>query len=116
MRQIPLPEALARLIESYVVEFRTDQPHAFLLDSAERRALSAASLAAILHRAAAQLSDEAMRSLSSRSKQTVTPHDLRHTSAVVRLKLDTTARYTRVALKTLGAVKSPLSQLRPPPA
>lgn len=31
-------------------------------------------------------------------------------------KLDTTARYTRVALKTLGAVKSPLSQLRPPPA
>lgn len=86
MRQIPLPEALARLIESYVVEFRTDQPHAFLLDSAERRALSAASLAAILHRAAAQLSDEAMRSLSSRSKQTVTPHDLRHTSAVVRLK------------------------------
>jgi site-specific recombinase XerD len=31
-------------------------------------------------------------------------------------KLDTTARYTRVAIKTLGAVKSPLSLLRPPPA
>lgn len=31
-------------------------------------------------------------------------------------KLDTTARYTRVALKTLGSVQSPLSQLRPPPA
>jgi site-specific recombinase XerD len=31
-------------------------------------------------------------------------------------KLDTTARYTRVALKTLGAVKSPLTHLRPPPA
>jgi integrase/recombinase XerD len=31
-------------------------------------------------------------------------------------KLDTTARYTRVALKTLGAVKSPLAHLRPPPA
>lgn len=31
-------------------------------------------------------------------------------------KLDTTARYTRVAIKTLGAVQSPLSQLRPPPA
>jgi site-specific recombinase XerD len=31
-------------------------------------------------------------------------------------KLDTTARYTRVALKTLGAVKSPLSHLKPPPA
>ena len=30
-------------------------------------------------------------------------------------KLDTTARYTRVALKTLGAVKSPLTHLRPPP-
>jgi integrase/recombinase XerD len=30
-------------------------------------------------------------------------------------KLDTTALYTRVALKTLGAVKSPLSHLRPPP-
>jgi integrase/recombinase XerD len=29
-------------------------------------------------------------------------------------KLDTTARYTRVAIKTLGAVKSPLSLLRPP--
>jgi integrase/recombinase XerD len=31
-------------------------------------------------------------------------------------KLDTTALYTRVALKTLGAVKSPLDHLRPPPA
>jgi site-specific recombinase XerD len=31
-------------------------------------------------------------------------------------KLDTTARYTRVALKTLGSVKSPLTHLRPPPA
>jgi integrase/recombinase XerD len=31
-------------------------------------------------------------------------------------KLDTTARYTRVAIKTLGSVKSPLSLLRPPPA
>jgi integrase/recombinase XerD len=30
-------------------------------------------------------------------------------------KLDTTALYTRVALKTLGAVKSPLAHLRPPP-
>ena len=30
-------------------------------------------------------------------------------------KLDTTARYTRVALKTLGAVQSPLSHLRAPP-
>ena len=30
-------------------------------------------------------------------------------------KLDTTARYTRVAIKTLGSVKSPLSLLRPPP-
>ena len=31
-------------------------------------------------------------------------------------KLDTTALYTPVALKTLGAVKSPLAHLRPPPA
>lgn len=31
-------------------------------------------------------------------------------------KLDTTARYTRVAIKALGAVKSPLSHLRPPTA
>jgi integrase/recombinase XerD len=30
-------------------------------------------------------------------------------------KLDTTARYTRVALKTLGAVKSPVDHLKPPP-
>ena len=30
-------------------------------------------------------------------------------------KLDTTALYTRVALKTLGEVKSPLAHLRPPP-
>jgi site-specific recombinase XerD len=31
-------------------------------------------------------------------------------------KLDTTALYTRVALKTLGQVKSPLSHLKAPPA
>ncbi len=30
-------------------------------------------------------------------------------------KLDTTAIYTRVALKTLGQVKSPLARLKPPP-
>lgn len=29
-------------------------------------------------------------------------------------KLDTTARYTRVAIKTLGSVESPFSHLRPP--
>ena len=29
-------------------------------------------------------------------------------------KLDTTARYTRVAIKTLGAVQSPLTHLRSP--
>ena len=31
-------------------------------------------------------------------------------------KLDTTAIYTRVAFKTLGAVKSPLAHLKAPPA
>jgi site-specific recombinase XerD len=31
-------------------------------------------------------------------------------------KLDTTARYTRVAIKTLGDVRSPLALLKPPPA
>jgi site-specific recombinase XerD len=30
-------------------------------------------------------------------------------------KLDTTALYTRVALKTLGEVQSPLALLKPPP-
>jgi len=30
-------------------------------------------------------------------------------------KLDTTALYTRVALKTLGAVQSPVAHLKPPP-
>lgn len=61
----------------------------------------------------------------------VSLHTLRHTFAThllerktdVRViqvllghkKLDTTARYTRVALKTLGAVTSPLTLLRPPP-
>lgn len=62
----------------------------------------------------------------------VSMHTLRHSFATHQLerktdvrviqallghkKLDTTARYTRVAIKTLGAVKSPLSLLRPPPA
>jgi site-specific recombinase XerD len=31
-------------------------------------------------------------------------------------KLHSTAIYTRVALKALGAVKSPLAHLKPPPA
>ena len=70
--------------------------------------------------------------LAARIDKRVSMHTLRHSFATHLLeqkvdirviqvllghkKLDTTALYTRVALKTLGEVKSPLAHLRPPPA
>jgi site-specific recombinase XerD len=75
--------------------------------------------------------DRACKAAAATAKR-VSMHTLRHSFATHLLerrtdirviqvllghkKLDTTARYTRVALKTLGSVKSPLAHLRPPPA
>lgn len=85
-RQLPLSEELAELIDLYVVNFRGDRDHGLLFSSAEGAPLAVTSLASAIHSAASCLTSSAKQALIARGQKSVTPHDLRHTSAVVRLQ------------------------------
>lgn len=86
IRQLPLPEELAKLIELYIIQYRGDAPHRFLFNSQESAPWAASSLALAINTASRQLSEAALDALAARQKIRITPHDLRHTSAVVRLQ------------------------------
>lgn len=86
VRQLPVSTEIASLIDAYVANWRGDRAHGLLFGSAEGRPLAVSSLALVLHRAGAQLTLTAQTPLAARGQRSVRPHDLRHTSAVVRLQ------------------------------
>lgn len=86
LRQVPLPRDLAQLLERYIGSFRGDPSHAFLFNSQEGAPLSYSSLLLLLRVVSERLAPEAKDALANRDRGWVTPHDLRHTSAVVRLQ------------------------------
>lgn len=86
IRQLPLSKELAELIDLYVVNFRGDCDHGMLFSSAEGTPLAVTSLASAIHVAASRLTPSTKEALIARGQKSVTPHDLRHTSAVVRLQ------------------------------
>lgn len=86
IRQLPVSPAMAGLVQSYVENFRGRPDHAFLLNSQKQRPLSTESLTKLFAKASAALPSAIRDELSARTgRSTVTPHDLRHTCAVVRL-------------------------------
>lgn len=87
VRQIPVAETIATVIETYISNFRGKQAHSFLFASQEGRPLSKRSVNDILTTISESLSREAKAELLHRRKlDRIHPHALRHTCAVVRLK------------------------------
>jgi len=86
IRQIPTSETTARIIESYANNYRGRPRHSFLLNSKSNVPLSTEALTKAFSLISNSLSANVLKELEQRTgKTTVTPHDLRHTCAVVRL-------------------------------
>lgn len=86
IRQLPVSPAMASLVQSYVENYRGRPDHAFLLNSQRQLPLSTESLTKLFAKASRALPAKIRDELSARTgRSTVTPHDLRHTCAVVRL-------------------------------
>jgi integrase len=87
VRQIPMAEPLAIAIENYASNFRGRQRHSYLFASQERHPLSRNSVNDMFRKLSKGLSKAAARELWNRRRETwISPHDLRHTAAVVRLR------------------------------
>ena len=85
-RQIPISEDIVEIVDHYTTNFRGKQDHPFLFASRWKRPLAIPSLNSVLKVLSESLSPGAVRDLNDRnSVNAVSPHDLRHTCAVVRL-------------------------------
>lgn len=87
-RQIPISEPIVQLIQAYIANFRGRQEHSLLLSSQMGNPLSAESLNKQFAKLSNALPPSAKKLLEERTGQMyISPHDLRHTSAVARLNL-----------------------------
>jgi len=86
-RQIPLQESLYFLIVNFTNNYRGRCPHGFLFSSQQRLPLSERALNNIFERLSSKLSIVAKDKLQkSYMTRTLGPHNLRHTSAVDRIR------------------------------
>ncbi|WP_120291992.1 tyrosine-type recombinase/integrase [Paraburkholderia sp. BL23I1N1] len=86
IRQVPVSELTASIVQSYVENYRGRPDHSFLLNSQGGAPLSTETLTKVFAQITRCLPVEMLTELKDRTgKDAVTPHDLRHTSAVVRL-------------------------------
>lgn len=86
IRQVPVSDAIARLVQSYTENYRGRANHPFLLNTQRGSPLSTESLTKIFGKISAALPRGVIKELADRTgRNSVTPHDLRHTCAVVRL-------------------------------
>ncbi|WP_246606482.1 site-specific integrase [Novilysobacter antarcticus] len=86
VRQLPVSSTISGLIQAYVENHRGSPNHAFLLNTQQNSPLSTESLTRMFLKISGQLQPHVIQELKDRTgKSSVTPHDLRHTCAVVRL-------------------------------
>jgi integrase len=85
-RQLPITETVYGLLDDYVVNWRGKTGHRFLMASQKNGPLAAQTVSDAYVTVTGALSPAAQRELESRGKGSVSPHDLRHTAAVIRLK------------------------------
>lgn len=87
IRQIPISAATAEALMVYVENYRGKQNHPYFLSSAKNRPLSAEGVNYFFKLLSKSLSDEAQTILVARTgMRSISPHDLRHTAAVIRMK------------------------------
>lgn len=86
IRQMPVSELTATLVQTYTENFRGKADHPFLLNTQWNTPLSHESLTAYFKRLSDCLPKTVRKILKDRNdKDSVDPHDLRHTCAVIRL-------------------------------
>lgn len=86
VRQIPVVDFVATAIKCYVENFRGKCSHTFLINSQYGTPMSAESVRRMFMRLSEGISEEETLMLENTTgKSVVTPHDLRHTCAVLRL-------------------------------
>lgn len=86
IRQVPVSELTANLVQCYVDNYRGRPDHPYLLNAQTNTPLSTESLTKLFARVSMALPAAVLAELEDRTgKTSVTPHDLRHTCAVVRL-------------------------------
>ncbi|WP_109480594.1 site-specific integrase [Paraburkholderia sp. C35] len=87
VRQVPVSELTASIVQRYVDNYRGRPSHSYLLNSQFDTPLSTETLTKAFALISRCLPTEALAELKDRTgKNAITPHDLRHTSAVVRLQ------------------------------
>lgn len=86
VRQIPVTELTANLIQTYVENYRGKPDHPFLLNTQWNTPLSHDSISSYFAKITRNLPTSVNKTLEDRTgKTSIEPHDLRHTCAVVRL-------------------------------
>ncbi|ANJ74978.1 tyrosine-type recombinase/integrase [Ralstonia insidiosa] len=86
IRQVPVSELTSSLVQCYVDNYRGRPDHPYLLNAQTNTPLSTESLTTLFARISRALPAAALAELEDRTgKTSITPHDLRHTCAVVRL-------------------------------
>lgn len=86
LRQIPVTELTANLLQTYVENYRGKPDHPFLLNTQWDTPLSHESITVYFAKITSSLPTSVLKTLEDRTgKTSIEPHDLRHTCAVVRL-------------------------------
>lgn len=87
IRQIPVSPVTATALLAYVENYRGRQNHSYFLSSAKNCPLSVEGINYFFKVLSASMSRDAMKVMDDRTGMTsISPHDLRHTAAVVRMK------------------------------
>lgn len=86
VRQIPVANELAQIINTFTSNWRGKQPHPFLISNAQGKPLSTRYVGVVFEKISQQFSPEARHALKDNMREPkINAHDLRHTCAVVRL-------------------------------
>lgn len=86
VRQIPVSETTAAIVDQYVANYRGTPNHSFLITSQKRLPLSTERITQMFGQISAALPRTLRTAIRDQTgEESVTPHDLRHTCAVFRL-------------------------------
>lgn len=87
IRTTPVTNTTANVIQTYLENYRGKADHPYLLSSVRRAPLSIEAVNKAFLRISEALSDNAHQALQrATGKETITPHMLRHTCAVLRMR------------------------------